>query len=75
MRWLVWVMASFGTTYVFFFHERSVATLVDSLESGYFFNTPNSKKNLKSQKYTVTQNKPENGYGVEQCIWCSVHRF
>uniref|UniRef100_A0A3Q4MJK5 Monocyte to macrophage differentiation-associated 2b n=1 Tax=Neolamprologus brichardi TaxID=32507 RepID=A0A3Q4MJK5_NEOBR len=22
MRWLVWVMASFGTTYVFFFHER-----------------------------------------------------
>lgn len=24
MRWLVWVMASFGTTYVFFFHERSV---------------------------------------------------
>lgn len=23
MRWLVWVMASFGTTYVFFFHERS----------------------------------------------------
>ncbi|MEQ2293566.1 hypothetical protein AMECASPLE_034823, partial [Ameca splendens] len=21
MRWLVWVMASFGTTYVFFFHE------------------------------------------------------
>lgn len=24
MRWLVWVMASFGTTYVFFFHERWV---------------------------------------------------
>uniref|UniRef100_A0AAV2LLD8 Ras-associating and dilute domain-containing protein n=1 Tax=Knipowitschia caucasica TaxID=637954 RepID=A0AAV2LLD8_KNICA len=22
MRWLIWVMASFGTTYVFFFHER-----------------------------------------------------
>uniref|UniRef100_A0A4W5KSC2 Monocyte to macrophage differentiation associated 2 n=1 Tax=Hucho hucho TaxID=62062 RepID=A0A4W5KSC2_9TELE len=22
MRWLVWVMASVGTTYVFFFHER-----------------------------------------------------
>nr|XP_046227576.1 monocyte to macrophage differentiation factor 2-like isoform X2 [Scatophagus argus] len=22
MRWMVWVMASFGTTYVFFFHER-----------------------------------------------------
>ena len=23
MRWLVWVMATVGTTYVFFFHERS----------------------------------------------------
>lgn len=22
MRWLVWVMASVGTVYVFFFHER-----------------------------------------------------
>lgn len=28
MRWLVWVMASFGTTYVFFFHERSVQTSI-----------------------------------------------
>ncbi|XP_054635869.1 monocyte to macrophage differentiation factor 2-like isoform X1 [Dunckerocampus dactyliophorus] len=27
MRWLVWVMALSGTTYVFFFHERSVRTL------------------------------------------------
>lgn len=22
MRWLVWIMASVGTVYVFFFHER-----------------------------------------------------
>ncbi|XP_015244990.1 PREDICTED: monocyte to macrophage differentiation factor 2-like isoform X1 [Cyprinodon variegatus] len=33
MRWLVWVMASFGTTYVFFFHERSVPTLTPSCGS------------------------------------------
>ncbi|MEQ2173130.1 Monocyte to macrophage differentiation factor 2 [Goodea atripinnis] len=35
MRWLVWVMASFGTTYVFFFHERFVPTLTASLESNW----------------------------------------
>lgn len=40
MRWLVWVMASFGTTYVFFFHERSVHLsihLVVSVFSCYIF--------------------------------------
>uniref|UniRef100_A0A3P8U9Z2 Uncharacterized protein n=1 Tax=Amphiprion percula TaxID=161767 RepID=A0A3P8U9Z2_AMPPE len=34
MRWLVWVMASFGTTYVFFFHEKSVPTFVHSFQLG-----------------------------------------
>lgn len=24
MRWIIWIMASVGTVYVFFFHERSV---------------------------------------------------
>ncbi|XP_035404786.1 monocyte to macrophage differentiation factor 2 isoform X1 [Cygnus atratus] len=27
MRWIIWIMASVGTVYVFFFHERSVPAL------------------------------------------------
>ncbi|XP_029286561.1 monocyte to macrophage differentiation factor 2-like isoform X2 [Cottoperca gobio] len=37
MRWLVWVMASFGTTYVFFFHERyKITELICYMVMGVF---------------------------------------
>ncbi|XP_073890441.1 monocyte to macrophage differentiation factor 2 isoform X13 [Macaca fascicularis] len=34
MRWLVWIMASVGTIYVFFFHERNTELCAVSLWGG-----------------------------------------
>uniref|UniRef100_A0A7M4FDC1 Monocyte to macrophage differentiation associated 2 n=1 Tax=Crocodylus porosus TaxID=8502 RepID=A0A7M4FDC1_CROPO len=38
MRWIIWIMASIGTVYVFFFHERAGSTVTDTgcLKAGVF---------------------------------------